>query len=117
MNKIILIFLTLVLLIPSVFADTRQKPTTAVYTSSTLIKRGDAKIYRIEYIITSANGSWAIYDDTTSLTEANIKTEGSEATANNAKPYDFTSLPNGGLELSTGLYLFVNNANVVITYD
>ena len=115
MKKIILvllaIFLSGVFLHPS-FAD-RNTPTITAYTSDTLIKQGDAKIYWIDYVVTTNGGGFTIYD---ALTPAGsgIKTEGSQAVANNGGHIDFTNKP---LELSTGLYLDVNNCNVVIAYE
>jgi hypothetical protein len=115
MKRLLLAMVLIFALVGSfAFADTRQKHTIGVYTSSTLIKRGDAKVYRIDYIVTSNGGGWAIYDGLSGDTEANAKTEGSEATALNGKPYDFNADP---IECSTGLYLWINNATVIVTYD
>ena len=102
-------------LLSPVLAD-RNTSTTAGYTSNTLIKRGDWKIYRISYVATSNGGSFTIYDSLTAGegSNTNVKTEGSEATSGNGKPLDFVGKP---IEGSTGLYLVVNNANVVVEYE
>lgn len=114
------IFATLIILglaISPCFADTRGNPTTTVKTSSVLIKTGDAKIYRVDFVATSNNGAFSIHDATTQNVLTDIKAEGSEATSGNSKSYDFTNLPNGGLELSTGLYLTITTGTATITYD
>ena len=109
------VFLIGIFLSYPVFAD-RNTSTTAGYTSNTLIKRGDWKIYRISYVATAANGSFTVYDSLTAGegSNTNVKTEGSEATSGNGKLLDFVSKP---IEGSTGLYLVVNNANVVVEYE
>ena len=117
MRKIILILLVIFLLETSLsFAD-RNTSTITGYSSSTLIKRGDWKVYRVSWYATSAGGGFGIYDTLGGVGEisnTNVKTEGSEATALNGKPLDFTVKP---LEGSTGLYLYVNNAAVVVEYE
>ena len=113
MKKIFLGLLILLFLCPLVFAD-RNTASFAVKTSSALIKRGDWKIYRIDFIATANGGDFAIYDALVPQTEANIKTEGKEATSGNSKSYDFTNKP---LEGSTGLYLAINSGSVVIQYE
>lgn len=113
MRKIFLLLLLIGLLVTPVFAD-RNTASFAVKTSSALIKRGDWKIYRIDFIATSNGGNFTIYDALLPQTEADIKTEGQEATANNGKPYDFSDKP---LEGSTGLYLRINSGSVVIQYE
>ena len=115
MRKIILILLAIFLLVSVSFAD-RNVPTITAYTADTLIKRGDWKIYRITYVATSNGGNFAIYDSLTKAAgiNSNVKTEGSEATSDNGKPMDFTNKP---LEGSTGLYLVVTNANVIVEYE
>ncbi len=116
MKKILCLLIALILFVPCAFAD-RVSRTTAIYTTSGLIKRGDARVYRVEFIATSNGGGFNIKDAITGETASGIKTEGQEATALNGKPYDFTTLPSGALEVSTGLYLSITNAIVVITYD
>ena len=115
MKKIILILSAVFLLASTSFAD-RNVPTITGYTSNTLIKRGDWKIHRITYVATANGGSFTVYDSLTAGggSNSNVKTEGSEATSLNGKPMDFTNKP---LEGSTGLYLVVNNANVVVEYE
>jgi len=115
MKKITLILLTVFLLVSTSFAD-RNTSTITGYTSNTLIKRGDWKIYRIIYVATANGGSFTVYDSLTAGagSNSNVKTEGSEATSLNGKPMDFIAKP---LEGSTGLYLVVNNANVVVEYE
>lgn len=114
MKKLFLILILVIgLFISPSFAD-RNTASFAVKTSSALIKRGDWKIYRIDFIATAANGNFAIYDEILPQTEENIKTEGQEATSGNGKPYDFSNKP---LEGSTGLYLVINSGSVVIQYE
>jgi len=100
---------------PQLFAD-RDVSTTVAYTSTTLIKRGDWKIYRISFVASANGGCFTIYDtlDGSTAADSNVKTEGSEATSGNGKPYDFTNKP---LEGSTGLYLYINDAKVVVEYE
>lgn len=115
MKKILIILALCLFLIPCAFAD-RNVTTVKGYSASALVKRGDWKIYRITYIVTANGGSFTIYDSLTAAagSNTNVKTEGGEATALNGKPLDFTKKP---LEGSTGLYLVVNNANVIIEYE
>ena len=116
MKKLFMVLaLAIGLFISPSFAD-RNVSTITAYTSNTLIKRGDWKVYRITYVVTSAGGSFTIYDSLTAGagSNSNVKTEGSEATSLNGKSLNFTDKP---LEGSTGLYLVVNNANVVVEYE
>lgn len=115
MKKILLLCLFLVQFCLPVSAD-RNATTTVGYTSNTLIKRGDWKVYRISFVATANGGSFTIYDSLSAGagSNSNVKTEGSEATANNGMSLDFTNKP---LEGSVGLYLVVNNANVVVEYE
>lgn len=116
MRKILLVlFLIGIVFTPLAFAD-RNTSTIAGYSASTLVKRGDWKIYRITFIATSNSGNFIIFDSLTigAGSTSNIKTEGAEATAQNGKVLDFSSKP---LEGSTGLYLAISNANVVIEYE
>ena len=115
MKKIFLLSIILFLIFSPVFAD-REVPTITAYTSDTLVKRGDWKIYRIAFIATANGGSFTVYDSLTAYegSNSNVKTENSEATSLNGEPMDFTNKP---LEGSTGLYLVVNNANVVVEYE
>jgi hypothetical protein len=112
---LMVVFLLLFLSVSPLFAD-RNTSTITGYTASTLIKRGDWKIYRITYIVTAAGGSFTVYDSLTigAGSNTNVKTEGSEAVDKNGKILDFTDKP---LEGSTGLYLVVSNANVVVEYE
>lgn len=114
MKKLLLV-LFLVLMATSAFAD-RNTVTITGYTADTLIQRGDWKIYRIDFVATSNGGNFAVYDSLTKEagTASNIKTEGSEATSADGKPMDFFNKP---LEGSTGLYLVVTNANVIVEYE
>ena len=107
--------LCLLLITPYVFAD-RNTSTTVGYSADTLIKRGDWKVYRISFIATSNSGSFAIYDslEAGSTTDSNIKTEGSEATAANGKPMDFTAKP---LEGSTGIFLVIKGGTATVEYE
>lgn len=114
MRKLLLV-LFLILLATPVFAD-RNTATITGYTADTLIKRGDWKVYRIDFVATSNGGNFAVYDSLTkgAGTASNVKTEGSEATSANGKPIDFSNKP---LEGSTGLYLVVTNANVIVEWE
>lgn len=114
MKKKIFFVLILLMLATPVFAA-RETPTITGYTANTLIQRGDWRIYRITFVATAAGGSFTVYDSLTAGagSNANVKTEGSEATSLNSKVLDFTNKP---IEGSTGLYLVINNANVIIEY-
>lgn len=114
MKKILCLLVILILLSSVAFAENRITKTTVIKTSSALIKRGDAKILRVEYIATSNGGGFSIHDALTQDVTTDIKSEGSQATSGNSGVYDYTGQP---LEVSTGLYLTVVNASVVITYE
>ena len=116
MKKLILVLLLMGLFICPAFAESRQGSTITGYSASTLIKRGDWKVYRISYVATSNGGSFSVYDALAGTTTANsnVKAEGSEATSLNSKVLDYSNKP---LEGSTGLYLVVNSANVVVEYE
>jgi len=119
MKKILNItfILTLLFIFLSTFtyAD-RNKPTIVGISTSQCLKTGDWKIYRISYVVTSNGGNFTVYDSTTSAgsSNSNVKAEGSEAVAINGKTLDFTGKP---LEGSTGLYIVVNSANLVVEYE
>ena len=113
MKKIFLALLLVAVLFSPVLAD-RDSSTTTAYTSNTLIQRGDWKVYRVTFVATSAGGSFAIHDALNPGTNSDIKTEGSEATSLNGKTLDFSDKP---LEGSTGLYLIVKTATVVVEYE
>jgi len=115
MKKIILALLIVIFFTPFAFAD-RNTSTTKGYSSSTLIKRGDWKIYRISYVVTTASGNFTIYDavDTSQFSNTYVKTEGSEAVSLNGKVLDFSKKP---LEGSTGLYIVITTCNVIVEYE
>lgn len=114
MRKILIIAALVVLAFASnVFAD-RNTPTITGYSSSTLVKRGDWKIYRVTFLVTAAGGTFTIYDGLVGGDNSNIKTEGAEAVDKDGKLLDFTAKP---LEGSTGLYLVVVNCDVIIEYE
>jgi hypothetical protein len=118
MKKRIFVLFTVFMLMASVcpsFAD-RNVSTIKAYTATTLIKRGDWKVYRITYVATANGGTFTLYDALSGLgtSVTTVKTEGSEATSLNGKTLDFTGKP---LEGSTGLYLYISNATVVISYE
>ena len=114
---IVLLFAVCMLALPlSVFAESRISSTITGYSASTLVKRGDWKIYRITFVATGNTASFTIYDSLTigGGLDSNVKTEGSEATSGNGKSYDFSNKP---LEGSTGLYLHIISGNVVVEYE
>lgn len=113
MKKIFLVLLFGLFLIQPIFAESRQGSTIKAYTTSTLIKTGDWKVYKITMIATASGGNFAIYNSLINDSTV-VQTEGSEATSLNSKVYDFTSKP---LEGSTGLYLAVTTANVIVEYE
>ena len=115
MRKILSLTLLLIFLSSLAFAD-RNVSTIKGFTASELVKRGDWKIHRISFVATANGGSFTVYDTLTAGagSNTNVKTEGSEATSLNGKNLDFTGKPIQG---STGLYLVVNNANVVVEYE
>lgn len=115
MKKILCLTLLLMLLSPFAFAD-RNTSTIKGFSSSQLIKRGDAKIYRIYFNPTSNGGWFTIYDSLTlgGTATTNVKAEGIEATAKNGQPQDFTNKP---LEFSTGIYLEINSGEVLVEYE
>ena len=98
-----------------VFAD-RNTSTTEGFSANALVKRGDWKLYRISYIVTTTTSSFTIHDSLTAgaTSETTIKTEGGRAVSGDGDTLDFTNKP---LEGSTGLYLVVDNCNVVIEYE
>ena len=119
MKRILVLTLLLMSIASFAFADRETTTITAYTNSMQLIKAGDWKVYRVTFTATTAGGSFAIYDSLTYPTSAQsltaIMTEGQEATANDSQPpYDFTNKP---LEGSTGLYLDVHNAIVVVEYE
>ena len=115
MKRFMLVLLLMVFFIPNAYAD-RNLSTVKGFTASELIQRGDAKVYRVTWYATSANGVFGIYDSLTngSLTNTTVKTEGSEATSGNGGYLDFTNKP---LEFSTGLYIYIVNATVVVEWE
>lgn len=115
MKRFLLVLLFLTFLVPSAYAD-RNVSTIKGFTASELIQRGDAKVYRVTWYATSSGGRFGIYDSISesSLTNTNVKTEGSEATSLNGATLDFTGKP---LEFSTGLYLYIVNATVVVEWE
>ena len=119
MKKIFLTFFLLLIFVPSVFAD-RNTTSIANKTSSELIKRGDWKVHKVSYNVTSNGGGFAIYDVTSESVSdfidgsAITPAEGSQATALNGDTLDFSSKP---IEGSSGLYLWINNASVCVEYE
>jgi len=115
MKKIVLFTLALMFVITYAFAD-RNVSTTKGFSANTLVERGDWKIYRIDFIVTSTTSSFTVYDSLTAGagSDTNVKTEGGRAVSGDGDTLDFTKKP---LEGSTGLYLVVDNCNVVIEYE
>lgn len=116
MKKILLVLLFGLFLIQPIFAESRIGSTITAYSESILIKRGDWKVFRITYVATANGGNFVIHDTLTAggRLDSNAKSEGSEATSLNGKPLDFTNKP---LEGSTGLYLAITNATVIVEYE
>lgn len=97
-----------------VFAD-RNAATTTTYNSSTLVKTGNAILYRVTFVASSANGKFEIYDALTSTSgNTDVKAEGAEATSGNSQFQDFSDKP---LELDTGLYLKITNGFAIVSYE
>ena len=114
MKRILLMLLFLAFLVPNVYAD-RNVSTIKAYTSSELIRTGDAKVYRVTWYATADDGSFGIYDSIgLPLSNSAVKTEGSEADIGNGGFNDFTNKP---LEFSTGLYLYIVDMVVVVEYE
>ena len=120
MLKKILVFSILFFscLVGNVFSD-RDVGTITTYSSSTLVKTGDVKIYSINFVPTANNGQFIIYDATdatggsgSDLSE--IKAEGKEATSGNSQFQDYTNKP---LEFSNGLYLSITSGYVILRYE
>ena len=115
MKKILTVLLLIMFLSPFAFAD-RDSSTIEGYSANALVKTGDWKIYRVTFVATANGGKFTVYDSLTAMdgSDTNVKTEGSEATSLNGKVLDFSAKP---LEGSTGLYLVISNANVVVEYE
>lgn len=104
------------------FSDERISLTTTAYNATTLtetlVKRGDARLYSVEFVASSAGGQYVIMDAITNTTStgsfADIKSEGKEATSLNSHFKDFSNNP---LEFSTGLMIVVQNGTLIIKYD
>ena len=120
MRIIYFLFLMILCFAFNSFSDDRISLTTTNYRSGTneLVQRGDSKIYSLNFVATSNNGDFYILDSLTDTTTtgsiSDIKAEGKEATSGNTYIRDFGNRP---LELSTGLYVVVNNGYLIITYD
>ncbi len=121
MIKILLGILFLFLLIPNGFCQktdyqsiNRISVTRAVYTSNTLVKTGQGNIIRIEWLTTSNNGGFTVYDDTKPITAANVIAEGAQASATTSGTNDYSNDP---LKFTNGLYLAIVGATVIITYQ
>lgn len=96
-------------------------PNVTGYSTNTQIKASAGKIYRIEFVATSASGSFTIYNivyaaatGSSQFAEANAKAEGSAATARNGYVLDYSQQP---LLLTTGIYLYIQGANVIISWE
>ena len=117
MRKVCLILLVCFVLgfVGEVFAD-RNVSTIKGFTSSQLVKRGDWRLYRITFIATASNANFTIYDSLTigGGLNTNVKMESAVAVTSTGKNLSFVGKP---LEGSTGLYLEVNNCNVVVEYE
>ena len=116
MRKLIAIMAIALLFANSAFAVNSYKNRTVKgFTSSQLIKTGNVELYKITFVATANTANWTIYDclSAGAGTNANVKTEGSEATSGNGKCYDFGDEP---IECSTGAYIVINSMNVIIEY-
>ena len=121
MKKIFLLLILISVLcgfLSSSFGDTRQYPTTTIYNSSQLIKRGDTKVYSITFVASANGGDFILFDDSsqavTPIAYNTIRAEGSEATSLNGGYQDFSDKP---LEFSTGLYLMINDGYIILRYE
>lgn len=113
MKKLILV-LAFMFLATFAYAD-RDTATVTTYNSSQLVKRGEGKIYSINFVATSNGGNFIIYDATSATGGfGDVKAEGSEATSANGSYQDFSNKP---IELGTGLYLAITNGYVVLRYE
>lgn len=96
--------------------------TTTAYNATTLtetlVKRGDARLYTVEFVASSDGGLYVIMDSLTNTTStgsfADIKSEGKEATSLNSHFKDYSKNP---LEFSTGLMIVVQNGTLILSYD
>ena len=121
MRKIVLLFLFLVFTAGVSFAD-RSLSTVTAYKATTLtttlVKRGDARVYSASFVASSNGGYFVILDAITNTITlgdvTDLKAEGSEATSLNGKVYDFSDKP---LEFSTGLYIIVVNGYLILEYE
>jgi len=119
MKRTILAFMVLAvigLMCRPVFAD-RNVATNTKYDVSTdngLIKRGNGKVYRINFQATANNGYFYLYDSTSNGSADDIKVIGSQATSKNSALLDYSQKP---LEFSTGLYLYGTDCSLVISYE
>lgn len=119
--KILSVLIVALFLVSNAFADNRISLTRTVYRAgtSTLVKRGDAKVYSLAFIATANNGDFMILDALTDTTIgagsiSDVRSEGKQATSGNTYLRDFIDHP---LEVSTGLYIVVNNGYLTVTYD
>ncbi len=119
MKKIFLLLVLVTLFfVPVAFAD-RDTATVTTYSSTQLIKRGDAKIYSITFKATANGGNFIVLDALTNTTSpagslTDIKAEGGEVTALGSQFQDYSNKP---LEFSTGLYLVITDGYVILRYE
>lgn len=103
------------------FADNRISTTVTAYNSSgiteTVVKRGDARVYSVSFVASSAGGQFLLLDavsNTSRTSFADIKAEGKEATTLDSQFQDFSEMP---LEFSTGLTIVVINGTLILRYE
>ena len=117
MRKFALLFLLVFAVLGEIaYGDYKpaKLPNPTVYTSSQQIKLTAGRVYRVEFVATANGGAFTLYNGLSGVTEANVKSEGSEATANNSKIFDYSNMP---LEFTTAIYLHISGGSVVISYE
>ena len=119
MKKIILVFILLVLLVLPAYArsDPDRMISSGLKTASAVISESTTvKIYGLTIIATAANGTGAILDtastDKTVLANAKVSAELNEATQYGSETIQFPK----GLNVSNGIYLYLNNAKAIVYY-
>lgn len=101
-------------LIPANALAREREMTIESATSTGLVWAGEVRLYGYEFIATAAAGSVGIYDSNSATLSGNtIKSEHQEATQYNSPPPIKFPEP---IEFDDGLYVHINNANVILHY-